>query len=115
MKITGRQLLVTTLTVTLAATNAAKADPLSAADLRKLAPGQYHVSIADNVKLEVKLSANGAISATTNKGDHDVGRWSINNDKMCVVFKRWLDHKSHCQALSIENGLIRGNGFTVRR
>ncbi len=99
----------------MAATHSAKADTMSSAELRKLVPGRYHVSVADNVKIVVRLSVGGAISGTTDKGDHDTGRWSIANDKMCVIFKRWLDHQRHCQDITAEGSILRGNGFTIRR
>ena len=108
-------ILTPILSFSLAGAGAAKADQLTSAELRKLVPGHYHVSVADNVKLDVRLLAGGGIAATTDKGDHDTGRWSIANDKMCVVFKRWLDHQTHCQAIRLESGLLRGDGFTIRR
>ena len=96
-------------------TNAMAEEPLTAADLHKLLPGTYHFSVADSVKLVATLGGNGRISATTDKGDHDTGRWRIKGDKICVVFKRWLDRQTHCEGLRNDNGLLRGNGFTIRR
>ena len=110
-----QKILAVLFAIFTASIESAVADTLSAAELRKLAPGKYHVSVADNVKLEVRLSAGGGISATTDKGDHDTGRWSIVNDKLCVTFKRWLDRQRHCQDLTAEGSILRGNGFTIRR
>ena len=115
MKLTNVTFRAALFAITLAATNSAKADTMSSAELRKLVPGRYHVSVADNVKIDVRLARGGAISATTDKGDHDTGRWSIVNDKMCVIFKRWLDHQKHCQDITAEGNILRGNGFTIRR
>ncbi len=98
-----------------AACNTAQADTMGAAELRKLAPGTFHVSVANKVKLTVVLKANGAVSGTTDKGDHDTGRWSIRGDKFCVVFKRWLDHKLQCESLIDEGYQWRGSVFTIKR
>lgn len=87
---------------------------LSAAEIRKLIPGRYHAEAAPGVSVDVTLSAGGAISGVSNKGDKDSGRWSISGDKICVVFKHWLDHQKHCSGLSHENGQIKGEGFYAK-
>jgi len=91
------------------------ADPLSAADIRKLAPATYRVSVADSVKATVILKSGGGISVATNKGERDTGRWSVAGDKICVQFRHLLDHKPHCSYLRTENGVVHGDGFSARR
>jgi hypothetical protein len=98
-----------------AATTARAGDPLSAAEIKKIARGTYSVSVADSVKATAKLTPGGGISVTTSKGEHDTGRWSISGNKICVQFKHLLDHKPNCSALTNENGIIHGNGFSARR
>ena len=96
--------------------NAAWADgPLSGSDIRKLFPGTFHVEVAPTVSLEVIVSNGGRISGTTNKGDHDSGRWRVVGDKICVTFKRWLDHHERCSGLAYVNAQIKGEGFYAKR
>ncbi len=90
-------------------------DSLTAAEIRKLVPGTYHVSVADSVSATAIFTKGGGISVTTNKGENDTGRWSLSGNKMCVVFKHLLDHKANCSALTVEGKAIHGNGFTARR
>ena len=113
MNLTRTALAVSCL---LAATSApALADQMTAADIRKLAPGTYHVSVADSVKATVILKTNGSLSLTTDKGEKDTGRWNISGDKFCVVFKHLLDRKQHCSPLTREGNLLRGDGLTARQ
>jgi hypothetical protein len=87
---------------------------LTADELKKLIPGRYHAEAAPGVTVDVTLSKGGAISGVTNKGDKDSGRWSIAGDKICVLFKHWLDHQKHCSSLSHENGQLKGEGFYAK-
>jgi hypothetical protein len=91
------------------------ADKLTAAEIRKLLTGTYHVSVADSVTAIAVFAPGGGISVVTNKGEKDTGRWSFSGNKVCVQFKRLLDHKSNCSSLVNDGGAIRGNGFTARR
>ena len=89
--------------------------PLSASDIRKLFPGSFYVEVAPTVNLEVTFSGGGKVSGTTNKGDRDSGRWRLVGNKMCVTFKRWLDHKERCSGLANANAQIKGDGFYAKR
>lgn len=89
--------------------------PLAAADIRKLFPGSFYVEVAPTVNLEVTFSGRGKVSGTTNKGDQDSGRWRLVGDKICVTFKRWLDHHERCSSLAFANAQIKGNGFYAKR
>ena len=93
----------------------AVADTMSAAEIRKLAPGTYHVSVADSVKAVVVLKTNGSLTLTTDKGEKDTGRWSVSGDKFCVVFKHLLDHKQHCSPMTRDGNLLRGDGLTAHQ
>lgn len=98
---------------TIAFITAAHADgPMSAAELKKLAPGTYHVAVA-TVSMDVNLATNGKISGATSKGDKDQGRWRIVGDRICVTFKRWLDHKEKCDRLSQAGTEIKGGAFSA--
>ena len=95
--------------------SSARADAtLSAAEIRKLAPATYHVSVADSVSATVTLATGGGIVVDTNKGEHDTGRWSVSGNKVCVVFKHLLGHNKQCSTLTRDGTAIRGNGFTAR-
>ena len=89
--------------------------PLSASDIRKLFPGSFYVEVAPTVNLEVTFTRAGRVSGTTNKGDHDAGRWRLVGNKMCVTFKRWLDHHERCSGLAFANAQIKGDGFYAKR
>ncbi len=90
------------------------ADPMSAAEIKKLAPGTYNVSVADSVKARVVLTAKGGISVTTDKGEKDSGHWSILGTRACVIFKHLLNHKPYCSTLTRDGSMLRGDGFTIR-
>ena len=94
---------------------ASAAEKLTAAEIRKLLIGTYHVSVADSVTAIAVFSPGGAISVVTNKGEKDTGRWSFSGNKVCVQFKRLLDHRNNCSSLMSDGDAIRGNGFTARR
>jgi hypothetical protein len=95
--------------------SATAADKLTAAEIRKLLTGTYHVSVADSVTAVAVFTPGGRISVVTSKGEKDTGRWSFSGNKVCVQFKHLLDHKSNCSSLVNDGGAIRGNGFTARR
>jgi hypothetical protein len=95
--------------------SATAADKLTAAEIRKLLTGTYHVSVADSVTAVAVFTPGGGISVVTNKGEKDTGHWSFSGNKVCVQFKHLLDHKSNCSSLVNDGGAIRGNGFTARR
>ncbi|MDE2384252.1 MAG: hypothetical protein KGO53_06505 [Alphaproteobacteria bacterium] len=90
------------------------ADPMSADEIKKLAPGTYNVSVADSVRARVVLTAKGGISVTTDKGEKDSGHWTVNGTKACVLFKHLLDHKPYCSTLTRDGSMLRGDGFTIR-
>ncbi len=68
-------------------------DKLNASELRGLAPGSYAVSIYGLVKMTVSLRSGGTISGTTSKKKSDTGIWSVNGEKLCIRFNRWLKGK----------------------
>ena len=111
----GRNLFVTSGVLTFMLAGTAMAEPMSAAEIKKLVPGNYSLSVADSVKASARLKRGGGLFVSTDRGERDSGHWSIAGNKMCVVFKHLLDHKTHCSALTYDNGMIRGDGFTARR
>ena len=85
---------------------------LSGAEVKKLFPGTFHV-IAPGVTIEVKFAKGGGISGATDKGDTDKGRWRIAGDRVCVKFKKWLDHQEKCERLTMAGSEIKGSVFSV--
>jgi hypothetical protein len=112
--ISGRNLFLATAALSGVFAGHAWADPLSAADIKKLAPGTYNVSVADSVKALVVLKAGGGISVSTNKGEKDTGHWTVSGTKACVLFKHLLNHKPYCSTLTRDGNMLRGDGFTIR-
>ena len=90
-------------------------DKLSAQELRGLAPGKYAVSIYGLIKLNISLQSGGAIYGTTSKKKTDTGIWSVNGEKLCIRFNRWLKGKQRCTALSGDNGSYSGGGLYIRK
>ena len=110
----GRSLFLTICLFSFAVAGQALADPMSAAEIKKLAPGTYNVSVADSLKALVVLKAGGGISVTTDKGEKDAGRWTVSGTKACIVFKHLLNHKPYCSTLTRDGNMLRGDGFTIR-
>jgi hypothetical protein len=91
----------------------ASAKDLSAADLRKLFPGSYYVTIFNSFTLRVSMRANGVITGTA-KGRRDTGKWTIEGRQLCVAWNTWTKGRKGCSALRMENGVIKGRGFSFR-
>jgi hypothetical protein len=90
-------------------------DKLNDKQLRGLAPGKYAVSIYGLVKLNISLQSGGAIVGTTSKKKTDSGVWTVNGEKLCIRFNRWLKGKQRCTALSGDNGTYSGGGLYIRK
>ena len=110
----GRNLFLTTCVLSFVVAGQAMADPMSAAEIKTLAPGTYNVSVADSVKALVVLKAGGGVSVSTNKGEKDTGHWTVSGTNACVLFKHLLNHKLYCSTLTRDGNMLRGDGFTIR-
>jgi hypothetical protein len=93
----------------------ASAGALTAAELRALAPGNYAVSIYGLVKMTISMQPGGSISGITSKKKRDSGFWSVNGDKLCIRWNRWLKKKTRCTGLSGQNGTYSGGGLYIRK
>jgi hypothetical protein len=91
------------------------AGTLSAAELKALAPGTYAVSIYGLVKMTIRMQPGGNISGITSKKKRDSGFWSVNGDKLCIRWNRWLKKKTRCTSLSGEKGTYSGGGLYIRK
>jgi hypothetical protein len=91
------------------------ADKLSPAEIRGLAPGTYAVSVYGLVKLQISFQPGGAISGINGKKKRDTGVWSVEGEKLCIKWTRWLKGKQRCTALSGDNGAYSGGGLYIRK
>jgi hypothetical protein len=91
------------------------AGTLSAAQIKGLAPGRYAVSILGYIKMTVTMQPSGLIQGTTSKKKSDTGRWSVQNEKFCITWNRWLKGKQRCISLSGGNGKYSGSGVSIRK
>jgi hypothetical protein len=93
----------------------AQAETLSAQDIRKLAPGRYAVSVMGLVNMTVSMRPNGTVAGTTSKGKRDTGSWSIQGQRLCVAWNKWLGGQRRCATLKGANGSYSGGGLSLRR
>ncbi len=104
-----------TLAVVIALVSPAAAGSLSATEIKALAPGTYAVSIYGFIKMTINLQPGGTISGVTSKKKRDNGYWSVNGDKLCIRWNRWLKKKTRCTGLSGEKGTYSGGGLYIRK
>jgi hypothetical protein len=97
----------------LASTQQASAKELTAADMRKLFPGSYSITIFNSFTLRVSMRRNGEIVGYA-KGRRDTGRWSIEGKQFCVTWATWTKGRKGCSALRRENGVVKGRGFSFK-
>jgi hypothetical protein len=91
------------------------ADKLGVKELNALAPGSYNVSVYGLVKLVIDIKPGGAISGINQKKKRDTGVWSVQDEKLCIKWNRWLKGKERCTSLSGENGTYSGGGLYIRK
>jgi hypothetical protein len=89
-------------------------DKLGAADIKRLVPGRFLVTLSNTVNLTVVMRANGTVSGST-KGDADSGRWMLDGSRLCIGFNKWLGGNTRCSSLVNAGGYYQGSGFTFRR
>jgi hypothetical protein len=102
------------LIVAALATPVIAGDKLNANELRGLAPGRYAVSIYGLVSLTINLQPGGGISGVTNKTKRDTGVWTVQGEKLCIRWTKWLKGKQRCAGLSGGNGTYSGGGLYIR-
>jgi hypothetical protein len=91
------------------------ADQLTAQELRALAPGSYAVSIYGLVKMNISMNSGGGITGVTSKKKRDTGVWSVNGEKLCIRWTRWLKGKTRCTSLSGDGRTLSGGGLYIRK
>jgi acyl dehydratase len=101
--------------ITLAAAMPASADTLSSAQIKGLAPGRYAVSILGFIKMTITMQPGGSIQGTTSKKKSDTGRWTVQGEKFCITWNRWLKGRQRCTSLSGGDGKYSGSGVSIRK
>jgi hypothetical protein len=105
-----KTLIVASLAVAGLSSSAFAGTALSQAELKRLAPGRYNVTIYNLLHMTVVMRANGTVLGSTNK-DSDSGHWTLNGGKLCIGFNKWLGGNTRCSTLVNEVGYIQGSGF----
>jgi hypothetical protein len=90
------------------------AETLSAQDIRRLAPGQYAVNVMGLVSMTVTLRPNGSIFGIA-KGERDRGRWSVQGQRLCIAWNKWLNGATKCSSLRGGKGRYSGSGLSFSR
>ncbi len=89
-------------------------DALTPNELKRLAPGRYAVTVMGLVNMTVSMRPNGVITGQA-KGDKDRGFWTVQGQKLCIVWRKWNDGKTSCAALKGDNGSYQGGGLSIQR
>jgi hypothetical protein len=93
----------------------ASAASLTAAELKALAPGSYAVSIYGFIKMTINLQPGGSITGVTSKKKRDSGYWTVDGNKLCIRWNRWLKKSTRCITLSGKNGVYASSGVSIRK
>lgn len=96
-----------------ASVNVAGAEALSTQQISKLFPGRYQVEIFGKFDLRVNMRANGTISGVAGKYS-DTGKWSVENNTLCIAWSTWTKGKKGCSALRKNGAWISGRGFRFK-
>lgn len=67
---------------------------LSGAELKKIIPGAYTISVY-GFAIRFNVRKGGTLKATF-QDTSDTGKWSVRGDKLCISFKTWTDGKPSC-------------------
>ena len=78
--------------------------------LRKLFPGDYSVVIYNIFTIEVTMGKDGELNGLS-RGKRDTGRWSIEGNQFCLLWKSWTKGKKGCSTLKRDGDYIKGDGF----
>jgi len=95
--------------------NTASADSaLSQSELRRLFPGNFDAVVYGILDVKIVAHGNGELVGLFS-GKKDTGRWSITNDRLCIMLSRWTDGKSSCSQVVASDGWYRGNGVRFKK
>ena len=86
--------------------------PLGAAQLKRLVPGRYKVTLLGVSNVTVTLRSNGTIFGAA-QGAIDKGHWKFTGNEICIAWNKWLGGRDRCSELVSQAGYYQGNGFTL--
>ncbi len=105
-----KKLMFFAIAIWLVLSRSAIAGDMTHNELRKLFPGNYSVVIYNIFTIEVTMGKNGELDGLS-RGKRDSGRWSIEGNKFCLLWKSWTKGKKGCSLLKRDGVYIKGDGF----
>ena len=94
--------------------SAAAAEPLTEQQIMRLAPGTFHAVVKGKYELTVTLKRDGAIIGTI-PGLEDRGRWTVQNNQLCIVLPTWTRGHVVCSAVVADNGWYHSSSVSFRK
>jgi len=91
------------------------AEPLSTRELKKLFPGTYLAVVQGTVAVTIVAKSNGVLLGRMEGNKYDSGRWSLNNDQLCISMSKWLGGRALCSKVVAANGWYLGRGVKFRK
>ena len=89
-------------------------EPMTAQQIKRLAPGTFHAVVKGKFQLIVTLSRDGAIVGKV-PGLTDRGRWSVRNNELCITMPNMTRGYQMCSAVVADNGWYRGRNVSFRK
>ena len=96
------------------ATPALADEPLTAQQIRGLAPGTFHAVVKGKFQLIVTLSRDGAIVGKV-PGLTDRGHWSVRNNELCITMPNMTRGYLMCSSVVADNGWYKGRNVSFRK
>ena len=89
-------------------------EPLTAQQIRRLAPGTFHAVVKGKFQLIVTLSRDGA-RIGKGSGLTDRGRWSVRDNELCITMPNMTRGFQMCSAVVADNGWYKGRNVSFRK
>ena len=99
----------------LAASQSMAEEPLSKSELKKLFPGTYLAVVNGAVAVTIVAKSNGVLLGRMEGNRYDSGRWSLNNNQLCISMSKWLSGKAMCSPVVAADGWYLGRGVKFRK
>lgn len=90
-------------------------EPLSRSELKKLFPGTYLAVVQGAVSVTIVAKSNGVLVGRMAGNKFDSGRWSLNNDQLCISMSKWLGGRAMCSKVVAADGWYLGRGVKFRK
>jgi hypothetical protein len=99
----------------LSAMPALAGEKLSTGDLRNLFPGRFQAVVSGFINFRITAKGDGSLSAVSQRGKKDRGRWSVRSGKLCIEFDKWLGGRTSCTPVVQEAGWYKGSMVKFKR